>query len=266
MASASGSAPSTARLSTQKPVTIAVTGPILDAPFAARSPVADGVIAPGEYGPAWQVDCSEDKNPGRVYADLAPNGIKSAALPRPKSGDDLSYRIYAAHTAESLFLAFAVRDQVIDAQASGEGKPFTNDSVEIFLDGDRVPNDFRGAVGDGDGNLEGFQLIADTAARKLTVGTGLTNKNWKVGTSLTSDGYVIEFEIPLRFIDTLDGPGLAPATTGSVLRFNAAVTDNDQAVNAQTYYSVLWSEKTPVLSPFMSGEKSWTVGLRLTPY
>jgi RNA polymerase sigma factor (sigma-70 family) len=266
MASPVGLAPSTATLSTKKPVPVSVTGPILDAPFAARSPVADGVIAPGEYGPAWQVDCTDDKNPGRVFAALVPIGTKSAALPHPKNGDDLSYRIYAAHTAESLFLAFAVRDQVIDAQASGKGTPFTNDSVEIFLDGDRVPNDFRGGEGDGNGNLEGFQLVADTAAHKLTVATGLTNRDWKVGTSLTPDGYVIEFEIPLRFIDTLDGPGHAPATTGSVLRFNAAVTDNDQPVNTQTYYSVLWSEKTPVLSPFISGEQSWTVGLRLTPY
>ncbi|HEV3122831.1 MAG TPA: sigma-70 family RNA polymerase sigma factor, partial [Isosphaeraceae bacterium] len=246
-ASVSVRAPSTSALSEQNPGPIPVAGPILEAPLAATSPVADGVISKGEYGPPWEIDCSDDKNPGREFANLNASGIKPAVLRRAKSGDDLSYRVYAAHTAKSLFLAFAVRDQVIDAQKSGEGRPFTNDCVEIFLDGDRVPNDFRGGVDVGNGGREGFQLLADTADHKLTVGSGLKNSDWTVGSSRTPDGYVIEFEIPLELIDTVDGPGFAAAKSGSVLRFNAAVTDNDQAINLQTYYSVLWSEQTPVL-------------------
>ena len=39
----------------------------IDAPFRAVSPVADGRIAPGEYGPGIEVRFDDDANPGRLW-------------------------------------------------------------------------------------------------------------------------------------------------------------------------------------------------------
>src|SRR5262249_16927018 len=78
----------------------------IDAPSREPSPVADGRIAPGEYGSGLDIRFEGDTNPGRMYL-----WFKS----RSKTPDDLSVRIHAVHTARSLFLAFAVRDQFVDA-------------------------------------------------------------------------------------------------------------------------------------------------------
>ncbi|HEV3165089.1 MAG TPA: sigma-70 family RNA polymerase sigma factor [Isosphaeraceae bacterium] len=243
---------------------IPVVSPIIEAPFRTGSPQADGVISPEEYGPPVDVSFVGDDNPGRIRSPDSSRRLAGISRPRAKGRADLSYRLYAAHTTTSLFLAFAVRDQEIDAQPADKTSPQNNDSVEVFLDGDRVPNDFNPA--NNRGSREGFQLVSDVLGNKLTVATGFSNKDWKVGTRRTSDGYVVEFEIPLDLIDTADGPGFAPAQTGSVLRFNAAVTDNDEPVSKQNDYSVLWSDATPTAtSPFFSGEQTWAVGLRLTP-
>jgi hypothetical protein len=52
---------------------------------------------------------------------------------------DLSVRMHAAHTSDALYLAFQVRDQYVRANAETAYNSWLNDSVEIFLDGDRVP-------------------------------------------------------------------------------------------------------------------------------
>jgi WD40 repeat protein len=68
----------------------------------------------------------------------------------------------------------------------------------------------------------------------------------------------MEFRIPLRLIDTRDGPGEAPATAGSLLRINVSVTDNDQPSNSPETYGVLWGRDRPA-----AGERSWVVMLHL---
>src|SRR5262249_37395442 len=154
----------------------------IDAPFRATSPVVDGRIAPGEYGSPIEVTFEGDANPGRMYL-----WYKS----RSKTPDDLSVRVQAAHTDRSLFLAFRVRDQFVDASERDAKVPFANDAVEVYINGDHVANDLlpsllarslltRGCPFD---NCEALQLIADAGGHQFTGTTAFTNSDWKVGAS-----------------------------------------------------------------------------------
>jgi hypothetical protein len=231
--------------------------PRFDAPYRAVSPVADGRIDSGEYGDGegFTFDFAADRNPGRSY-------LIDETTRTTKEPSDLSVRIHVAHTDAALFLAFRVRDQYVRADPLAARTPYLNDAVEIFLDGDRVPNDLTPfATGH---NHEGFQLVADVLGNRSSSAPDIGDERWKVGTSRTEDGYVIEFEIPLDLIDTQDGPGFRPAATGSELRMNVAIPDVDEAVNQQTFYGMLWAE-TRLWSPAIGGEDFWPVALRLTP-
>jgi hypothetical protein len=75
---------------------------------------------------------------------------------------------------------------------------------------------------------------------------------------------VIEFEIPLDLIDTQDGPGFRPATTGSELRMNISILDYDEPANKLASYGVLWAEDRK-WSLQHGGEDYWAAALRLTP-
>jgi non-specific serine/threonine protein kinase/serine/threonine-protein kinase len=221
----------------------------IEAPFRAVSPVADGRIAPGEYGPGVEVAFDGDTNPGRLWA-----GSKL----RSKTPDDLSVRVHTAYTDCSLFLAFLVRDQFVDA--SERYSIWVQDSVEVYINGDHAANDMPPGIG----NREGFQLLADAGGHQLTPATGFTNADWKAGTSRTDDGYIIEFEIPLALIDTRDGPEYVPATSGSELLVNFGFNDNDAPESTQTDRGIFWAED-PAWWLFDGGEEFWTVSLRLVP-
>jgi hypothetical protein len=229
----------------------------IEAPFRAVSPVADGRIGPGEYGPSVEATFDHDTNPGRLWA-----GSRS----RSKTADDLSVQIHTAYTEQSLFLAFRVRDQHVNAGERDARAPWGNDSVEVYINGDHVANDMPpGLLGPfGIGNREGFHLIADAGGQQYTDASGFGNAGWKVGTSRTDDGYIIEFEIPLALIDTRDGPEYMPATSGSELLVNFFLNDNDAPVSVRTDYGIFWAED-PALSPILGGEDFWTVNLRLVP-
>jgi hypothetical protein len=231
--------------------------PRIDAPYRPESPVADGRIDPGEYGDGdgFAFDFTADRNPGRSY-------LYDETTRATKDPSDLSVRMHAAHTSTALFLAFRVRDQSVQADPVLAKVPFKNDGVELFLDGDRMPNDLTPVFALG--NLEGFQVTADTLGNRLSVASVVGDTRWKVGTSRTEDGYIIEFEIPLDLIDTQDGPGFRPAATGSELRMNVAINDIDEAINKQAFHGMLWAEDRH-WSPFLGGEDFWPVALRLVP-
>jgi tetratricopeptide (TPR) repeat protein len=228
----------------------------IEAPFRAASPVADGRIAPGEYGPGIEATFDGDANLGRLWA-----GSKS----RSKPPDDLSMRISTAYTDRSLFLAFQVRDQLVVAAEQNAKIPRDNDAIAVFINGDQVANDMlpTPTAGSPPGNREGFQLGADAAGHQYT-NSSFTNADWKVGTSRTPAGYIIEFEIPLALIDTRDGPEYVPATRGSELLVNFAITDNDAPVNVKTERGIFWAED-PAIGLYEGGEEFWTVALRLVP-
>ena len=100
----------------------------------------------------------------------------------------------------------------------------------------------------------------------MTVADDFTNNDWKAVTTRLPDGYIVEFEVPLALIDTADGSEYAPATTGSIVGFNAAVNDNDSAIHGREDYGPLWMVGPPDLAscPAIRGETSWRNGLSLS--
>ena len=172
----------------------------LEAPLKASAPSLDGRIGPEEYGPVYDVRFDDAGNPGRLYALTGT---------RSKTADDYSYRLRAAHTVSALYVAFEVRDQDVQVNPQSAASPNNNDCIELFIDADHVANDLT-AVNHG-GNREGFQIVADADGNQYTLATDLTNSDWKVCTRRIDGGFVMEFEIPLRALDTEDGPGNRPA-------------------------------------------------------
>lgn len=253
--------------------------PTILAKFARRSPVADGVIGPNEYGPPITITWTEDSTLAAFQRHLldptqgaTPGDLATAPIvvdpTRSKTTGDLSLQVSAAYSSTSLFLAFRVRDQFVDAQESDRATPQYNDGVEVFIDGDHVANDFRESTGavpgvtEVTGTREGFQVIANAAGHQLSVARDFTNADWKAASGRVPDGYVIEMEIPLSLIDTQDGPPFSPAGAGSLLHFGMAVTDNDAEVSRQTSYAYLRTPKQTV-SPWMGREGAWNFGIKL---
>jgi hypothetical protein len=227
------------------------------------SPVADGTIGANEYGPPLTITWSADNTLAAFEHDLTGDSTRN------KSPQDLTVRLHIAYTKTSLFFAFNVRDQFVDAQEEDKDTPHQNDGVEIFIDGDRVVNDFQQvmkmdpALGP-PGPSEGFQLLVNAAGHHATIAQDFSNAEWKRAVKRTGDGYIVEIEIPLALIDTQDGPGCKPPGPGSVINFALAVTDNDEEVRKQVSYAYLRTAKTP-LSPWIGGESSWRFAIKLEP-
>ena len=105
--------------------------------------------------------------------------------------------MHTVHTAESLFLAFRVRDQSVRATPAAANMPWLNDSIEVYLDGDRVANDYTPVTRPIGGNREGFLVRADALGNQSAVGREVGGSRWKVGASRTEDGYVIPIRTEL---------------------------------------------------------------------
>jgi hypothetical protein len=233
--------------------------PILVAPYCAKSPVADGIIQEGEYGNAWYVDFT-------FTANSRFGGFASGTLDRSqgRTPDDLSVRLRTAYSDKSLFLATQVRDQFIDDQEEVQGHPQWNDCIEIFIDGDRVSNDFGVQGGGYVGSSEGFQLLADSAGHQATTSRDFSNNDWKTAARRYNEGYVIEVEIPLALIDVKDGPGKVAVGPGSQINLGLGITDNDAAEQYQTSYAFIRAR--PGFKPPIWGfEDSWSFGIKLAP-
>jgi hypothetical protein len=235
--------------------------PTIGVEYRKVSPVADGAIGEKEYGPGVTLTWTADNTLAAFERRIGDE--------TQKKPEDLSVIIYTAYTDRSLFFAFRVKDQFVDAQPADQPPGVFNDGVEVFIDGDRVSNDFNqgppiGGRMSRTGNEEGFQLLADAAGHQYTLSNTFTDADWKAATTRTSDGYIIEIEIPLKLIDTVDGPPSAPAGPGSVLNFAFAITDNDAEVSNQTSYAFLRTPKSNV-SPWIGREDAWKFRLKLIP-
>jgi hypothetical protein len=233
--------------------------PILLAPYCATPPVADGIVREGEYGNAWYVDFMFTAS--SRFGGLAP-GMRDPRQSR--APDDLSVRLRTAYSDKSLFLATQVRDQFVDDQEEVQGHPQWNDGIEIFIDGDRVSNDFAVKGGGYVGSSEGFQLLADSAGHQATTSRDFTNNDWKAAAKRYNEGYVIEVEIPLSLIDVKDGPGKVAAGPGSLINLGLGITDNDVVDDYQRSYAFIRAR--PGFKPPIWGfEDSWTFGIKLAP-
>ena len=224
----------------------------IDVPFATPSPIADGIINPGEYGPGLAVDFTGHPNPGQLFS-----GSVHQTLP----ASQLSFSLFTAYTATDLFLAFQVTDPAVPGQQVNPALPFLNDAVEVFVGG--TPGDPNFTPPNRSGDRGAFQLIADRFGDKLTTaGTppgGFTNADWTAGTRTDANGYVVEFDIPLGLIRTPAGI----AGPGSQLLFNAALDSNDTTTPAQQDQGILFRDPSGS-SPFLTGEPGWSVRLNLT--
>src|SRR4029077_6563811 len=106
------------------------------------------IVAGSElYGAGLPISFTDSTNPGLV-------GLGSVS-----SAADLSAEMFTAYSSTTLFVSFRVRDDFIDAQTQDAATPYLNDGVELFIDGDRVANDYTSF---GPGSREGFQIISDT--------------------------------------------------------------------------------------------------------
>jgi len=246
--------------------------PSLFAEYAKTAPIADGAIGPKEYGPAVSIQWTDGNTQTAFQHDLSdptkspiPGDLTTAPMVTDPTTsnrpDDLSVEAYAAYTATSLFLAFRVHDQFVDAQEVDREQPFWNDSVEVFIDGDRIANDFFPAQGQ-QGTAEGFQLIVDAAGHQFTASSDFTNADWKAAAKRTPDGYVVEMEIPLALIDTIDGPGTAPPGADSLLHLGMAVNDNDEETRRQMSNAYLRTSRQTA-SPYFGRERAWNFGIKL---
>ncbi len=231
-----------------------VERPMIIAVYRRISPVADGVIGPKEYGFPLSLTWSADNTLAAFDSQVTGDSTKT------KAPDDLAIKLYAAYSDKSLFLAFHVRDQFVDAQEADKTTPHQNDGVEVFIDGDRVPNDFSPSTQADPTQTkvlasEGFQLLADAAGHQFTRAQAFSDADWKPVAKRVDDGYIIEIEIPVGLIDTQDGPGITLAGPGSVLNFALAVTDNDEEVREQKTYAYLRTS-TQTTSPWIGGESA----------
>lgn len=242
------------------------TRPAIVALFQGHTPVADGVIGKGEYGPPVTMTWDEGNTLAAFHTSLLDPAAKAYRVDptKGKSPTDLSMEVQAAYTDTSLFLAFRVHDQFVDAEESDRQWPMYNDGVEVFIDGDGVFNDFGSGGTVGTGSREGFQLLVNAAGHQFTASKDFSNADWKAAVRRTDDGYIVEMEIPLALIDTKDGPSYVPPGPGTLLNLGLAVTDNDAEVSQQMSYAYLRTPNQP-MSPFAGGEAAWRFGIELKP-
>jgi hypothetical protein len=237
--------------------------PTIVAVYRKVSPLADGVIGQGEYGPGLTITWTADNTLAAFENQLTGDPTHN------KPPGDLTITLYTAYSDTSLFFAFQVRDQFVDAQEEDRETPHQNDGVEVFVDGDRVANDFDWMTqADAASNevrpSEGFQLLADAAGHQFTRAQAFSNSDWKAAAGRTADGYIIEMEVPLALIDTQDGEGFTPPGPGTLLNFAMAVTDNDAEVRKQVSYAYLRTRQTTA-SPWVGREAAWKFAIKLEP-
>jgi Flp pilus assembly protein TadD len=235
----------------------------LQADHRLKAPVLDGVIEPGEYGPGLTFSDDPRTNPGHVvkHWSRAQGWHVTVA---PPSRDDLSATIFTACTDSDLFIAVRVKDDEVATQDPQNG---FSDTVQVFLDADRIPNDFLhdpssalGSIGRKQ-NREGFYLGAEASGRKWNPSGDLTDKDWDLAVGSTPGGYVTEFRIPLRILDTQDGPGQKFPEPGSSVRFNLSLYDYDPHGGPDSGLA-LWLEPAHT-NLWGNLEPSWVVPLHL---
>src|SRR5205807_669569 len=107
-----------------------------------------------------------------------------------------------AFTDRDLYMAAAV---LYETPNRKEPEAWKNDNLCVFIDGDRVPNDFAPAEGKTlmRSGREGFNVQVDVAGR---VSSPLGPGRFAARSKSVSGGHVIELRIPLEEIDTRDGP------------------------------------------------------------
>ena len=208
-----------------------ITGPGQQSMTARQTnaaPSLDGVLGPGEWSAAipTHITFVQPKNPpGIVHRGGDDPGFT------PSSPSDLSFKVYAMYDEDNLYIAVDVRDDALWADGgygyTHDEHPWTDDSVELYFDGDNMPNDMSIANGFFWPCREGFQIIKGWGGGEFMAVPEPELIVWTAEVGDRPQGYLVEFEIPLSSIDAIDGPEYASPGPGDTIGFNVAVADDD---------------------------------------
>ncbi|MBE7503295.1 MAG: hypothetical protein HS113_24015 [Verrucomicrobiales bacterium] len=178
------------------------------APKVAQAPTVDGVILPAEYAGAERIRV---RVPSAIYDLPSGNDTWPAG--------DCEYDAWVVHTAEAVYVALDVVDDLIvtdSAEAGSEnGTTWEDDSVEVFFDADLSRDQGRGTQ-----LYEGQYVMTANGAWRTAEANGPTfDTDWTGKAALTFRGYQVEFEVKKSAL-------LNPAD-GAVLGFHLAANDDD---------------------------------------
>ncbi|MGC9329011.1 MAG: sugar-binding protein, partial [Candidatus Hinthialibacter sp.] len=185
-----------------------------EAPKAA-APTVDGVIQDNEYDGAEPivVNCH--------------TGVYSGSNDTWELGDH-DFTAWVVHDSDAVYVAVDVTDDLIITDSadpgSENGSTWTDDSVEIFFDADN--NDSLLAWMNDEARPSGFYegqfvMTANGAYRHAEAGNPTFGVHWNADTSLTSSGYLVEFQVMKS--------ALGDPADGTTMGFHIAVNDDDQA-------------------------------------
>ena len=243
------------------------------------APVIDGVIEPeawiyagGSYTDGtnsyWQFAYTEDLDKQHEFkAGLDDDYIKGAHIDNggqgPLFAEDFGAQIYVGYDDEYLYVAVRVTDDILwddSAEAGSEnGSTWTDDSVEIFVDGDNSNYDVRDTAGDKpEGWSTGGQYVItiNNAYRQAEAGNPgfgpdeawYAHCEWnEAGT-----GYEAEFRISLSI--------LGDPQPGDIIGFDVCVNDDDTGGDTVDNQYV-WSGNTHVEATYgnlLLGKRTYT--------
>ena len=208
---------------------------LMTAVYTDSPPAIDGVLGPGEWADAIPVHVKFNKpaqNPGRVWG----RGTRPQSSV-PENQDDLSFSVRTMYDDDNVYIAVDVADDIVvhdgpddfvcNGVDQGLAQPWWDDDVELFFDGDLVDNDIRQIFGGPGGpNAEGFQVLMDVNGDALTQ-AGPDFIDWEGAPGMRPRGFLIEFRVALKSIDTIDGVEIDHPGPGSLIRFSAAVQDDE---------------------------------------
>jgi len=206
------------------------------------APVIDGVLDDGEWSYAggaaqnfWRVIYDENQE------DLYRGGAPGDGNPlEPFDDTDLQYNIYAGIHGNYLYIAVEITDDWINTDGpdpeSENGQTWTDDSVEIFIDGDNSNFEERSTNGAPEVIDTGGQFVitANNAYRQAEAGDPGYGPNaaWYARTDLTDNGYVAEFRISMDIIGNPE--------PGSAIGFTVGVNDDDELGDDGSERQILW--------------------------
>ena len=217
-------------------------------------PTIDGVIdltnEPWNYAGGgkdgesdWQISINTSMD---SEGDTIRGGMMGNSGPVPADSNDLSYMIWAGYDKDYLYVAVRVKDSDIltnNCEAgSANGSTWTDDAVEVFVDGDNsnfADSDTTGSNPEVVGTGGQYVITPNNAYREAEAGNpgyGPT-KAWYAQTQLLADGtgYEAEFKISLK---TIGSP-----KAGDIIGFNVAVDDADTDVESK---QLIWIGKAHV--------------------
>jgi hypothetical protein len=234
------------------------------------APVIDGVLNAGE----WAYAGGASQNYWRVIFDANLEDFYRGGGPgdgnplEPVDATDLQYNIYAGVHGNNLYIAVEVADDWINNDGaepgSENGQTWTDDSVEIFIDGDNSNLEVRStdgnpAVIDTGGQ---FVITANNAYRQAEAGDPGYGPDaaWYARTALTDTGYVAEFRISLDII--------GKPKPGSAIGFTVGVNDDDAIGDAGSERQILWTGTPHTEATYgnlIIGERTYTAPKTTAP-